>query len=64
MEIDLTKLRELREKAGMTRKEFAETIGLGCIELTVLRWEMGRIKKPLPPYRKALEDFYKKMGEI
>ena len=63
MKIDLKKLRELREKAGLTRKEFAEKVGQGCLELTVYRWETGKTKKPIPPYRKALEDFYRKMEE-
>ena len=64
MPIDLTKLKELRIKAEMTRKEFAETIGQGCLELTVYRWETGKIKKPIPVYQKALVKFYKEMGEI
>ena len=63
MPIDLTKLKELRIKAKMTRKEFAETIGQGCLELTVYRWETGKIKKPIPVYQKALVKFYKEMEE-
>ena len=63
MKMDLSKLRELREKAEMTRKEFAETVGQGCIELTVIRWENGTTKRPLPIYRKSLEKFYKSMEE-
>ena len=63
MKIDLSKLREYREKVGMTRKEFAETVGQGCIELTVVRWENGTTKKPLKIYRKSLEKFYKSMEE-
>jgi transcriptional regulator with XRE-family HTH domain len=59
MKIDLTKLRELREKAGLTRREFADRIG--CRELTIIRWESGNSKKPLPPYRQALEKFYEEM---
>ena len=56
MKIDLGKLRELREKAGLTRRELAAKIG--CMELTIIRWESGKIKKPLNPYREALEKFY------
>lgn len=63
MEIDLSKLKELRIRAGLTRKEFAETIGQGCLELTVYRWETGKIKKPIPVYQKALVKFYKDMDE-
>ena len=63
MEIDLTKLKELRIRAGLTRKEFAETVGEGCLELTVYRWETGKIKKPIPVYQKALVKFYKSIGE-
>ncbi|MCK4445679.1 MAG: helix-turn-helix domain-containing protein [Candidatus Marinimicrobia bacterium] len=61
MEIDLTKLKELRIKAEMTRKEFAESVGQDCRELTVYRWETGKTKKPIPVYLKSLENFYKKM---
>ena len=60
MKIDLSRLMELRKKLGLTRKEFAETIGKGCIEHTVYRWEMGITKKPLPVYQEALEKFIKK----
>jgi len=56
LKIDLSKLRELREEAGFTRKELSNIIG--CTELTLLRWESGRIKKPLLPYRERLEKFY------
>jgi len=59
VKIDLSKLRELREKAGLTRRELAGRIG--CIELTILRWENGGSKKPLYPYRKELEKFYTEM---
>jgi transcriptional regulator with XRE-family HTH domain len=64
MEIDLSRLRELREAIGLTRKEFADSIGLGCIEHTVFRWETGKTKKPLPVYRKALEKFFKRYAHI
>ena len=59
MKIDLSKLKELRKRAGMTRRELADRIG--CREHSVVRWELGHIKKPLSPYRKALEDFYTEM---
>ena len=62
--IDLTKLKGLRIKAEMTRKEFAETVGKGCLEITVYRWETGKIKKPIPVYLRELVKFYKSMGEI
>ena len=64
MEIDLSRLRELREALKLTRKEFADSIGLGCIEHTVFRWETGKTKKPLPIYRKALEKFFRKHAHI
>lgn len=63
MLIDLTKLKGLRIKAEMTRKEFAESVGQGCLELTVYRWETGKIKKPIPVYLRELVRFYKSMGE-
>ena len=59
MKLDLTKLRELRIKAGLTRRELADKIG--CREHSIVRWELGHIKKPLLPYQKALEEFYKEM---
>jgi len=59
MNIDLNKLRELREKAGLTRRDLADKIG--CREHTIVRWENGEIKKPLSPYRKQLESFYEEM---
>ena len=59
MAIDLSILRKLRIKAGLTRRELADRIG--CRELTIIRWENGGSKRPLPPYRKELEDFYKEM---
>lgn len=63
MEIDLAKLEKLRKKAKMTRKEFAESVGQDCRELTVYRWETGKTKKPIPVYLKSLVKFYKKMEE-
>ena len=63
MIIDLNKLKELRLKAEMTREEFARTVGRGCKEITVYRWETGKVKRPLPIYLKSLENFYKKMEE-
>jgi len=57
MKIDLTKLRELREKANLTRREFADKIG--CREHTIVRWENGETINPLPIYKKALINFYK-----
>ena len=63
MIIDLNKLKELRLKAEMTREEFARTVGQGCKEITVYRWETGKVKRPLPIYLKSLEKFYKKMEE-
>ena len=63
MTIDLTKLKELRLKADMTREEFARTVGQNCKEITVYRWETGKTKKPIPVYLKSLENFYKKMEE-
>ena len=59
MKIDLSRLRELRIKAGLTRRELADKIG--CREHTVVRWELGTSKKPMPPYQKSLEEFYKDM---
>jgi len=59
MKIDLTKLRELREKAGLTRAELA--IKLDCREHTIVRWEIGKTKNPLPIYKKALINFYKEV---
>ena len=59
MKIDLNKLREIREGAGLTRRDLADRIG--CRELTIIRWENGGSKKPLPPYRKALEEFYQEI---
>ena len=58
--INLSKLRELRIKAGLTRRELADRIG--CREHTIVRWELGKSKKPLSPYRIALEEFYKEMA--
>ena len=63
MPIDLTKLKELRLKAEMTREEFARTVGQNCKEITVYRWETGKVKRPLPIYLKSLVNFYKKMEE-
>jgi len=60
MKIDLSKLRELREKAELTRIELADKIG--CREFTIVRWENGETKRPLPIYQKALSDFYKENG--
>ena len=57
--IDLSKLRGLREKAGLTRRDLADRIG--CREHTIIRWENGENKKPLLPYRKELEKFYAEM---
>lgn len=59
MRIDLSKLRGLREKAGLTRADLA--IRLGCREHTIVRWELGTTKNPLPIYKKALINFYKEM---
>jgi len=59
MNINLSKLRELREKAGLTRRDLADRIG--CREHTIIRWENGENKKPLSPYRKELEKFYTEM---
>ena len=58
MNIDLSKLKELREKAGLTRRGLADKIG--CREHTIFRWENGEKenKKSLSPYRKELEKFY------
>jgi len=56
MKIDLSKLRELREKAELTRRDLADRIG--CREFTIVRWEKGETKRPLPIYQKALSDFY------
>ena len=56
MKIDLSRLRELREKAELTRRELADIIG--CREHTIIRWELGTTKKPLPIYQKALAGFY------
>ena len=39
MDIDLSKLKELRKKAGLTRKDLADKIG--CREHTIVRWENG-----------------------
>ena len=63
MTVDLSKLKELRLKAEMTREEFASSVGQGCKEITVYRWETGKIKKPIPVYLRSLENFYKKMEE-
>jgi DNA-binding XRE family transcriptional regulator len=59
MNIDLSKLRELREKAGLTRRDLADKIS--CREHTIVRWENEENKKPLSPYRKELEKFYSEM---
>ena len=56
MKIDLSRLRELREKLGLSRIELADRIG--CREYTIIRWENGKIKRPLPVYQKALAEFY------
>jgi len=45
MNIDISKLRELREKAGLTKRDLADKIG--CREPTIVRWENGENKKPL-----------------
>ena len=55
MRIDLSKLRGLREKAGLTRAELA--IKFDCREHTIVRWELGETKNPLPIYKKALFNF-------
>lgn len=60
MTIDLKLLRGLRIKAELTRRELAAKIG--CTEHTIIRWENGDIKKPLSPYYKELEGFYKEMA--
>ena len=60
MKIDLSKLRELREKAELTRRELADRIG--CREFTIYRWENDKTQRPLPIYQKALSDFYKENG--
>lgn len=59
MKLDLNRLRELREKAGLTRIALAKRIG--CREMAIIRWENGAVKDPLPPYRKELEKFYAEM---
>jgi len=59
MKIELSKLRGLREKAGLTRRDLSDRIG--CREHTIVRWENGEINKPLSPYRKELEKFYAEM---
>jgi len=59
MKIDLSKLRELREKAELSRRELADRIG--CREYTIVRWEGGKSKNPLPIFKKALDNFYKEM---
>ena len=59
MKIDLTRLRELREKAELTRLELANRIE--CREHTIFRWETGKTKNPLPVYRKALVNFYEEV---
>jgi DNA-binding XRE family transcriptional regulator len=59
MRIDLTKLKELREKAELTRVELADRIG--CREHTIFRWEKGKTKNPLPIYKKALVNFYEEI---
>ena len=56
MKIDLTKLRGLRIEAGLTRRELADKIG--CKEFSIIRWETGKVIKPLTPYVKELEKFY------
>jgi DNA-binding XRE family transcriptional regulator len=56
MNIDLSKLRELREKSGLTRRDLADKIG--CREHTIVRWENRENKKPLSPYQKELEKFF------
>lgn len=56
MKIDLKRLRELREKAGLTKIELA--VRIGCRELTITRWEDGKTTRPMPPYLKELEKFY------
>ena len=60
MKIDLSRLRELREKAELTRRELADIIG--CREFTIFRWEEGKTQRPLPIYQKALFNFYKENG--
>ena len=59
MNIDLSRLRELREKAELSRRELADRIG--CREYTIVRWEGGKTKKPLPIFKQALISFYKEM---
>ena len=56
MNIDLSRLRELREKAGLSRIDLADRIG--CREYTIYRWEEGKTQRPLPIYKKALTAFY------
>jgi len=59
MKIDLSRLRELREKAELSRRELADRIG--CREYTIVRWEGGKSKRPLPIFQQALVNFYKEM---
>jgi len=59
MRIDLSILRGLRIKAGLTRLELANRFG--CVEHTIVRWELGDTKNPLPIYKKALVAFYAEM---
>ena len=59
MRVDLSKLRGLREKAGLTRAELA--IRFKCREHTIVRWELGETKDPLPIYKEALINFYREM---
>ena len=61
MKIDLSRLRELRGKAELTRRELADMIG--CREFTIYRWEKGETQSPLPVYREALSNFYKENGD-
>lgn len=59
MIVDLNILRGLRIKAGLTRLELANRFG--CREHTIVRWEIGETKNPLPIYKKALKAFYAEM---
>lgn len=59
MIVDLSILRGLRIRAGLTRLELANKFG--CREHTIVRWEIGETKNPLPIYKKALIAFYAEM---
>ena len=60
------KIRELRERTGMTRKDFARHIGIPL--RTVEDWEAGRRRPPeyiprLISYQLRYEELMKKMEE-